>query len=278
MFDYTFLSGIFFLIGVLFFILLFSKRIEGFSTEDFEKTLFAIKLIEDESVKPLIINHIGLKGYDNVLSILNKKIAGEYVSVPPINKVIMTIILIKFLSDLMKNDKYPENPKNVIYREIADQIKFFGPDFRVYREAITYEELNDIVEANQLDPLLPDYRAYKQNGFSLKPAVAPASSVTTLSKRKETTTDGLNGINEPKPLDETDITRIVRKELQDQKRIDERYDKPVKSITPKQTPQKKLAKSPGLSQGNEYNKNSDKGCNSPEYIRKDQIPCWGCTI
>ena len=41
----------------------------------------------------------------------------------------------------------------------------------------------------------------------------------------------------------------------------------------------------GLAQGNEYNKTAASkaakaanACESPEYIRKDRIPCWACTL
>jgi hypothetical protein len=34
----------------------------------------------------------------------------------------------------------------------------------------------------------------------------------------------------------------------------------------------------GLNQGREHNKKLNKICQSPDYIRKDSIPCYGCNL
>ncbi|NDG33147.1 hypothetical protein EB118_24150 [bacterium] len=98
--------------------------------------------------------------------------------------------------------------------------------------------------------------------FNIKKSPQPISlSITNLSELQGAFPSSLTQTNQPKPFNDSEARRIVREELNKSRRL----SKPdVISI--------------GLNQGREYHKKSQKICKSPDYIRKDSIPCYGCNL
>ena len=96
------------------------------------------------------------------------------------------------------------------------------------------------------------------------PESAPTQqiSITELSEIHGAIPAELNGTIQPSPVDSSP-SEIPAEE-----------DK----LSPRKLRAKKT-KTPSLNQGTEHNKSVAKNaCESPEYIRKDRIPCWACTL
>lgn len=130
-------------------------------------------------------------------------------------------------------------------------------------------------------------------------------AITNLSEIQGATTSSLQGKNLPKMIDDkisnkasevkskqdsvADIRKAVRREIENERRF-QLPEEDLDMIEDKHRTTRlggcKNYGSPALDQGCDYNNdsecnnnyNTNNSCESPEYIRKDKIPCWGCTL
>jgi hypothetical protein len=97
------------------------------------------------------------------------------------------------------------------------------------------------------------------------PSTLPASQETVIAKEKQEKSELLR-----------DIQQIVRTELLGQQKMTTASSQPVLRAGSNEG----ILMSPAAAQGQEMSTARDKFCpkNMNEYIRKDSIPCWNCTL
>jgi hypothetical protein len=164
------------------------------------------------------------------------------------------------------------------------------------------------------DPTNPNSKPSASLKFDVTGNGAIPISISNLSDLAAASPTSLQGKNLPTPIDSettgkaaalkssqdslADMRRAIRKELQTERRFqqledeEEDYEDDYESDMVDVKRKKSRVRSPALDQGCQYgDSNADSGCanescpikqqsvcDSSEYIRKDKIPCWGCTL
>jgi len=130
--------------------------------------------------------------------------------------------------------------------------------------SFTYEVLDNNSDSRS-DPIQKSNKANQNSGYGTEERPIAFSAEATIAKEKQDKASLMR-----------DIQELVRKEVLQQQQLTTASSQPILRTGA----DSKIMMSPATAQGQELSTSREKLCpkDMNEYIRKDSIPCWNCTL